>query len=90
MCLFERWFSLDVHPGVGTSDPRASYLKALPLPHPSPSFLIYCLSFFPRCAYQSLPNFSGSVWYNLSVDQLSDMCFENSLLQFLVHFFDFS
>ena len=71
------------------SDPSVSCLKGLSLPHPSSSFLPYLLSvylFFPRFVFQSLPNVNGAVWYNLSIDPFSDMCFANSLFQFVVHF----
>ena len=50
-------------------------------------FIIYL--FLARCVYQSLPNFFRVVWYNLSTDPLSDMWFEYSFFQFVVHFFIF-
>ena len=71
------------------SDPRVSCLKGLSLPHPSPSSLFTVYLFLPRFMFQSLPNFNGDVWYNLSIDPFSDMCFTNSLFQFVVHYFIF-
>ena len=72
------------------SDPRVIYLNGLSLPHPSPSlFIIYLPFFSPRFVFRSLPNSNGAVWYDLSIEPLSDMRFGNSLLQFVVHYLIF-